>query len=73
MTTDELGAPADTKEAIAFALIGWCTMHGLPGNVTAATGAAAPRVLGTMTPGREPLLLPPSLDTMPSSLVLEPG
>jgi anhydro-N-acetylmuramic acid kinase len=73
MTTDELGAPADTKEAIAFALIGWCTMHGLPGNVTAATGAGAQRVLGTITPGRGPLALPPPLDALPRSLVLEPG
>lgn len=70
MRTDELGAPADTKEAIAFALIGWCTLHGLPGNVPAATGASAPRVLGTITPGRDPLRLPAALATMPSSLEL---
>ena len=25
MTSDDLGVPADTKEAIAFAILGWCT------------------------------------------------
>ena len=57
-TTDRLGAPADTKEAILFALIGWHTLHGLPGVVPGGTGAEEPRVLGTITPGREPLRLP---------------
>lgn len=50
-TTDEFGAPADTKEAIAFALIGYLSAHGLPGNVPSCTGASGPRVLGTLTPG----------------------
>lgn len=58
MTSDDLGVPADTKEAIAFAILGWCTVHGRPGNVPAATGASGPRVLGTITPGRQPLWLP---------------
>lgn len=57
-TTDALGVPADTKEAVAFALMGWCTLHGLPGNVPSATGARGPRVLGSITPGAEPLRLP---------------
>jgi len=50
-TTDELGAPSDVKEAIAFALIGYLSAHGLPGNVPTCTGASAPRVLGTLTAG----------------------
>jgi anhydro-N-acetylmuramic acid kinase len=50
LTTDALGVPADTKEAVAFALIGWATAHGLPGNVPSCTGAAGPRVLGRITP-----------------------
>ena len=58
MTSDDLGVPADAKEAIAFAILGWCTLHGRPGNVPAATGASGPRVLGTITPGRQPLRLP---------------
>jgi anhydro-N-acetylmuramic acid kinase len=40
---------AQAKEAVAFALLGWLTWHGLPGNVPAATGAAGPRVLGKIS------------------------
>ena len=43
VTSDDLGVPADAKEAIAFAILGWCTLHGRPGNVPAATGASGPR------------------------------
>jgi anhydro-N-acetylmuramic acid kinase len=50
LTTDKLGVPSDVKEAVAFALIGWATAHGLPGNVPSCTGAAGPRVLGRITP-----------------------
>ena len=49
-TTDTLGVPAGEKEAVAFALIGWATAHGLPGNVPSCTGASGPRVLGRVTP-----------------------
>jgi anhydro-N-acetylmuramic acid kinase len=49
--TDELGLPADAKEAIAFALIGYQTIHGRPGNVATCTGADHPAVLGSLTPG----------------------
>ncbi len=48
--SDALGVPSDDKEAIAFALIGWATAHGLPANIPSCTGAAAPRVLGRITP-----------------------
>lgn len=54
--SDELGAPVDSKEAILCALIGWCTMHNLPATLPGATGASGPRVLGSITPGREPLI-----------------
>jgi len=47
---DDLFFPADAKEAVAFALLGWLTLHGQPGNVPAATGAAGARVLGCVTP-----------------------
>ncbi|MEW9554348.1 anhydro-N-acetylmuramic acid kinase [Nonomuraea sp. NPDC050783] len=70
--SDAYGAPADDKEAIAFALIGWLSAHGLPGTVPGGTGAAAPRVLGTLTPGAGPLLLPAPVATPPRSLVLAP-
>ena len=42
--------PGDAKEAVAFALLGYLTLHGQPGNVPAATGAGGARVLGTVTP-----------------------
>ena len=47
---DELFFPGDAKEAVAFALLGYLTLHGQPGNVPAATGASGSRVLGTVTP-----------------------
>lgn len=57
-TSDELGLPADGKEAYLAALLGFLTWHGLPANVPSATGAAGPRPLGSITPGRYPLRLP---------------
>ena len=36
--------------AVAFALLGYLTIHGQPGNLSAATGAEGPRVLGSITP-----------------------
>lgn len=56
--SDELGLGADEKEAVLMALLGWLTWHGVPGSVPSATGAAAPRLLGTLTPGAGPLRLP---------------
>jgi len=47
---DELFFPGDAKEAVAFALLGYLTIHGQPGNVPAATGAGGSRVLGAVTP-----------------------
>jgi anhydro-N-acetylmuramic acid kinase len=47
---DDLFFDGDAKEAVAFALLGYLSIHGQPGNVVAATGAAGPRVLGTVTP-----------------------
>lgn len=58
---DELGAPADSKEAILLSLIGWCTMHGIPAIIPGGTGAREPRILGTITPGAGPLVLPTPL------------
>ncbi|MEV7800833.1 anhydro-N-acetylmuramic acid kinase [Microbacterium foliorum] len=55
---DELGAPVDSKEAILFALIGWCTMHGVAAVTPGGTGARVPRILGTITPGAGPLRMP---------------
>jgi anhydro-N-acetylmuramic acid kinase len=43
---EELGVPAQAKEAVAFALLAWLSWNGLPGNVPAATGAKRAVVLG---------------------------
>jgi anhydro-N-acetylmuramic acid kinase len=50
-STDEMGVPSQSKEAIAFALLAWLTWHRLPGNVPAATGAHRPAVLGKVSFG----------------------
>ncbi len=70
LLSDDLGAPADDKEAIAFALIGWCTLHGVPGNLPAGTGAREPRILGSLTPGAGPLVLPAPVTAVPTGLTL---
>jgi len=41
---------AEAKEAVAFALLAHRLLARQPGNVTGATGARGPRVLGTLTP-----------------------
>jgi anhydro-N-acetylmuramic acid kinase len=46
---EETGLDAGAKEAVAFALLGWLTWHGLPGNLPSATGARRAAVLGKVT------------------------
>jgi anhydro-N-acetylmuramic acid kinase len=48
-TTESVGLAVEAKEAAAFALLGWLTWHGLPGNVPSATGARRGVVLGKVT------------------------
>lgn len=57
-TTDDHGIPAQAKEGYLFALLGFLTAHGLAGTLPVATGATAPAVLGSLTPGAAPLRLP---------------
>ncbi|KRV50583.1 anhydro-N-acetylmuramic acid kinase [Wenjunlia vitaminophila] len=57
--SDDLGLPAADKEAHAFAVLGWLTLHGLAGTEPGCTGARGPSVLGSITPGRHRLRLPP--------------
>lgn len=54
-TSDELGLPAATKEAYAFAVLGFLTLCGLPSTVPSCTGSRHPSVLGSVTPGTGPL------------------
>lgn len=69
-TIDELGVPSQAKEAMAFALMGFLTVHGLAGTAPGATGALSTSVLGSITPGAGPLRLPPPATVAPSRLVL---
>ena len=48
-TTEDAGLGVEAKEAAAFALLGWLSWHGLPGNVPVATGAARAVVLGRVS------------------------
>jgi anhydro-N-acetylmuramic acid kinase len=50
-TTDELGMPSAAKEAYAFAVLGFLSVHGLGGTVPSCTGARHSSVLGSVTPG----------------------
>jgi anhydro-N-acetylmuramic acid kinase len=69
-TFDELGVPAEAKEAVVFALIGFLTASGLAGAVPSCTGAGRAAVLGSITPGLAPLELPEPAGTQPRRLVL---
>ncbi len=50
-TSDELGLDVAAKEAAAFAVLAWESMHRRPGSLPAVTGAAWPVVLGSITLG----------------------
>jgi anhydro-N-acetylmuramic acid kinase len=67
---DDYGIPAGAKEAYLFALIGFLTVHQLPGSVAAATGAAGPAVLGAVLPGRHGFPTVSPRATPPSRLVV---
>ncbi|MFJ6478834.1 MULTISPECIES: anhydro-N-acetylmuramic acid kinase [unclassified Streptomyces] len=72
-SSDELGLPAGAKEAYAFAVLGWLTVHGLPGTVPACTGARHASVLGSITPGATGLRLPRPPATAPVRLTVGGG
>ncbi|TVQ35114.1 MAG: anhydro-N-acetylmuramic acid kinase [Geminicoccaceae bacterium] len=48
-TSDAHGLPVDAKEAIGFALLAACRLHGIPANVPSATGAVRSALLGRIT------------------------
>jgi anhydro-N-acetylmuramic acid kinase len=54
---DEYGVAEACKEALVMAIIGFLTVHGLPGTVPSCTGATRPVVLGSVVPGERPLQL----------------
>lgn len=68
-TSAARGLPEDAKEAYLMALLGWLTLHGLPGTTPGATGARGPRILGRISPGAAPLILPPPA-AAPARLVI---
>lgn len=71
-TMEELGIPSHAKEAYAFALIGFLTVHGMPGTVASCTGAARPSVLGCLLPGGNGFLTPPAPAEPPTRLRVLP-
>ena len=46
------GLPADQVEACAFAWLARAFTRREPGNIASVTGAAGPRILGALYPGR---------------------
>jgi anhydro-N-acetylmuramic acid kinase len=48
--SDARGIPSQSKEALAFALLGAATLDSVPANVPSVTGARRPVVLGSITP-----------------------
>lgn len=61
----ELGISTQSKEAIAFALIGFLSMHGLAGQIPSCTGASDGRILGSLTPGAHAFNVPKKITIMP--------
>lgn len=49
-TTQALGLDPDWVEAVAFAWLGWQTLHGRASNLPTVTGARGPRLLGAIYP-----------------------
>ena len=70
-TIEDWGIPSGAKEAYAFALMGFLSVHGLPSNVPSCTGARSEVVLGNFTPGRSPLVLPDPAPRAPRYLRIE--
>ena len=57
MSMDQAGVNGKALEAMAFAVLAFETIRGVPANLPWVTGAKSPVVLGTVTPGRKPFAL----------------
>ncbi|GAA4981981.1 hypothetical protein GCM10025734_02730 [Kitasatospora paranensis] len=68
-----VGLPSDAKEAAAFAVLGWYTIHGLPASLPSRTGARGPRVLGSVAPGPGGLPRPAAVRRAPATTVFRTG
>ncbi|MGH7915391.1 MAG: anhydro-N-acetylmuramic acid kinase [Candidatus Binataceae bacterium] len=49
MTAEHLGIDGGALEAVAFAILAYRMMRGLPGNIPSVTGARRPAILGKLT------------------------
>jgi anhydro-N-acetylmuramic acid kinase len=65
LSISELGISTQSKEAVAFALIGFLSLHGLAGQIPSCTGASGERILGSLTPGAGAFIVPQAIATMP--------
>jgi anhydro-N-acetylmuramic acid kinase len=68
---EDWGIPSEAKEAYAFAVLGFLSVHGAAGTVPTCTGAKRATVLGSITPGLEPLTLPEPAENVPVRLRVE--
>lgn len=68
---EDWGIPSEGKEAYAFAVLGFLTLHGVPGAVPTCTGAQHATMLGSITPGEKPLVLPDAPGNSPTRLLIE--
>jgi anhydro-N-acetylmuramic acid kinase len=58
-TIDAYGIAQASKEALTMAMVGFLTVHGLPGEFPSCTGAERATVLGSIVPGLSKLELTP--------------
>jgi anhydro-N-acetylmuramic acid kinase len=71
-TSQRWGLPADAKEALLFALLGFLTWNGLAATVPSCTGARHATLAGHITPGSGPLRLPAPAGVIPTRLRIAP-
>ena len=57
MSMEQAGVKSNALEAMAFAVLAYETVRGVPANLPWVTGARSRVVLGTVTPGRKPFAL----------------